>query len=335
MKSKNLLISLSIAIVFALVGWFSNSFYHMPKSPENIVSQVVPKPLEKYAIEELSKKNFPEGKIIIGSAIKEDTKYTSYKFSFSFSPDMSSNTKTTTGLINVPRGEGKFPMIVMFRGYVDQEQYVTGMGTQHAGEYFASNGYITVAPDFLGYADSDKEASNIFESRFQTYITALNILSSVGSIDNWDGKSVFIWGHSNGGQIALTVLEESGLTYPTVLWAPVSKPFPYSILYYTDESDDHGKLIRDELSKFERDYDVEKYSLTNYLNLIKAPIKLYQGTSDDAVPVSWSSALVKNLEDKEVEVEYIKVPGADHNMNPSWTSVVTGSLKFFNDNLTK
>ena len=36
-----------------------------------------------------------------------------------------------------------------------------------------------------------------------------------------------------------------------ILWAPVSKPFPYNILYYTDEAEDRGKWLRGEIAKFE------------------------------------------------------------------------------------
>ena len=53
------------------------------------------------------------------------------------------------------------------------------MGTKRVGEYFAENGYITLAPDFLGYGGSDSESENIFESRFQTYTTTLTLLTNV------------------------------------------------------------------------------------------------------------------------------------------------------------
>lgn len=324
-----------IAIVFILVGWFANTLYSLPKTPNNIVTQVLPKPLEKYSIEALSNTEFKEGKIELGEVLKEDKDFTSYKFSFEFSPDLSKDTKKITGLINVPKRTGKDPVLIMFRGYVDQEIYETGMGTKNSGEFFARNGFITIAPDFLGYADSSEEADNIFESRFQTYVTALNLISSVGSIDGWDKKNVLLWGHSNGGQVALTVLEESGVDYPTILWAPVSKPFPYSILYYTDESEDHGKLIRRELASFEENYDVEKYSLTNYFDGIKAPIEIHQGTFDDAVPITWTDTLVKNLEKLEVDVNYVKHPGSDHNMQPDWNVAISQSLNFYNKNLTR
>ena len=220
----------------------------------------------------------------------------------------------------------------MFRGFVSQETYVMGEGTQPSARVFAKNGYITVAPDFLGYGESDNESSNIFESRFQTWVTAIATLKSVGSIKTWDGKNIFIWGHSNGGQIALTVLEATGVDYPTVLWAPVSMRFPASILYYIGDAGDGGKYLISKLADFEEIYDTEKFSLTNYFSKIKAPIQINQGISDTAVPYWLTDSLNKSLKDATVSATYIKYPGADHNMRPSWDTVVENNLKFFKEN---
>lgn len=323
-------------VVFISIGWFANVAYHLPQSKNNPISVIKPRPLEKYSIENLASTKFEASKIEIGKVLADKPGFTSYEFTMEFSADLSGkNFKKTTGLINIPKGLGTFPLIVMFRGYVDQKKYVIGTGTQRAGEFFAKNGFITVSPDFLGYGNSDIEAENIFESRFQTYVTAISLLSSINSLKTWDGKNIFIWGHSNGGQVALTTLEITSLGYPTVLWAPVSKPYPFSILAYTDESDDHGKFIRQELSKFEEDYDVEKYSLTNYFDRIKAPVQLNQGTNDDAVPFYWSDTLAKILKKGDVDIEYLKYSGSDHNLSPAWSQVVANNLQFFNSHLQK
>ena len=314
-----------MAIAALAAGWTASRLYYLPKAPESPVVALKPRPLDKYTFEALSQKEIVPAEIQIGETVKEDTEFTSHLFSFSLVPALEGKTeKKVTGLINIPTGKGPFPIIVMFRGYVDQEIYKTGDGTRRAGEFFAKNGFITIAPDFLGYGGSDPEAENIFESRFQTYNTALVLLQSLTSIRLYDHTTPLLWGHSNGGQIALTVLEITGKDYPTVLWAPVSKPFPYSVLYYTDESEDRGKLIRRELAAFEETYDVELYSLTNYLDRIKAPLQIHQGTADDAIPIEWTDKLAKTL-----EADYFKYPGTDHNLNPSWDTAVARSLNFF------
>jgi dipeptidyl aminopeptidase/acylaminoacyl peptidase len=295
---------------------------------------IAPRTLDKYSLENLAKTEFQKSPITLGEKLFESSSYSAYLFSFLVDADLDQRAaKKVSGLINLPKGEGQFPAIILFRGYVDQETYTSGSGSKRAGEYFAENGFITLAPDFLGYGSSDKEAENIFEARFQTYVTALSLIESLDSVSGWDGKNIFIWGHSNGGQIAIALLEVSQKPYPTVLWAPVSKPFPYSVLYYTDESDDGGKLIRRELATFEDTYNVDYYSITNYFDRIKAPISLHQGTSDIEVPRFWSDELAEKLKDLVIDFEYATYPGADHNLNPSWNSAISKSLNFYRKHL--
>lgn len=327
-----------LAIIFVLVGWFANTLYHMPKT-SNPIAQIKPTPLTKYTIENLAKANITPIQIQIGDEIKPTTlqtnpKYTSYKFYINFDPTLTnSQIKKVSGLINIPNGEGPFPIIVMIRGYVDPKDYFSGNGTFASSKFFADNGFITIAPDFLGYGESDKEPDNVFEARFQTYTTVMTLLKSINSIQGWDGKNAFIWAHSNGGQIALTVLEITKSTLPTVLWAPVSMPFPGSILYYAFESDDQGKYLVSALEKFNETYDASKYSLTNYLSQIKASLEINQGTADTEVPYYITDYFDKKLKEATVEATYIKYPGNDHNMLPDWGTVIQNDLTFFQKHL--
>lgn len=324
-----------IPIVFILVGWFANTAWNLPREVSP-VAEIKPRPLTKYSFEVLPNTQIPESTIEIGEVIKETPKFNSYLFSYKFDPTLTkSKERKVTGVINIPNGEGKFPLIVMLRGYVDQKIYKSGDGTRRAGEYFAEQGFITVAPDFLGYGGSDTEAYDIFESRFQTYTTSLVLLNSLSSIPNFDKRNISIWGHSNGGHLALAMLEITGKNYPTVLWAPNSQKFPYSIIYYLDEAADEGKLIITKLADFMDSYDAKEYSIRNYFGKINpsTPIEIHQGLADDAIPISWSNSLVKLLEDQKIKVDYFKYKGADHNLNPSWNDVVNESLNFFQKNL--
>ena len=351
---KTFIIYLFGVSVFVAIGWFANTAYHLPKSSSNPISQIKPTPLTKYSFENLSQTYRQEvgpldgRKIEIGKVIKDYDTFTAYEFSMEFSPDLSKNLKKVTGLINIPKGTGPFPLIVMFRGYVDQELYEIGMGTQRAGEYFAKNGFITIAPDFLGYGNSDTESSDIFESRFQTYTTALSLLKTIDACKdhpcevisnniNIDKNNIFLWGHSNGGQLAVAMLEITGKPYPTVLWAPNSAKFPYSIIYYLDEASDEGKLVITKLAEFMGDYDVKNYSIRNFFEKInpETKIQIHQGLADEAVPVIWTESLVKALKSLKIDIKYLKYPGANHNLTPSWDTAVTSSLNFYNSNLTK
>jgi len=313
--------------------------------------KVKEKPLARYTFEHLKKKQFLPSTITLGESLNEKEDYISQMFYFNLREtiDGKSQYKKISGLINVPsakqNNENGYPIIVMFRGFVPKEIYATGIGTKRAGEVFAQNGFITIAPDFLGYGQSDNPSGNSIEERFQTYTTILTLLSSLVNLNDGldasysgrvkaDVSKVGIWGHSNGGQIALSVLEITGKNYPAVLWAPVSKPFPYSILYFTDEFDDHGKALRKVVANFENDYDIELYSSSNFYSWVNAPIQIHQGGQDDAVPLKWSDNLVKDLEKLGKDTTYFTYPNADHNLLPDgWGTAVQRSLDFYKNHL--
>ncbi|KKR51142.1 MAG: hypothetical protein UT84_C0002G0003 [Candidatus Curtissbacteria bacterium GW2011_GWA1_40_16] len=100
--------------------------------------------------------------------------------------------------------------------------------------------------------------------------------------------------------------------------------------FYTDDIDDHGKALRKVVADFEKDYDSELYSLTNYLDKINAPIQIHQGGGDEAVPIKWSDDLVKVLKDKGKDVSYFTYAGDDHNFaKGSWQTVVNRNIEFY------
>ena len=306
----------------------------------------MPTPLNSYTFENLKKTQFPKNQIVFGNSVSENNDFISQKFYYSVPKTPGSSVmEKVSGLANVPKKPGNYPVIVMFRGFVPDEIYKPGIGTQPVAAVLARNGYITLAPDFLGYGESDKPSNDPFENRFQAYTTALTLLSSLSTINNGlnasysatitaDLNKVGVWGHSNGGHIALSVLEISGVNYPTVLWAPVSTSFPYSILYYTDESDDQGKAMRKTLADFEINYNTDLFSPPKFYNWIKAPLLINQGESDHEVPLWWSDNLVDTLKKDNVDVKYLTYPNSDHNMLPSgWSDAVTNTLKFYNKEL--
>jgi dipeptidyl aminopeptidase/acylaminoacyl peptidase len=267
--------------------------------------------------------------------MKDEPNFTSEMFYFTV------DGKKVSGLMNVPKKAGTYPVLVMFRGFVDRSVYSPGEGDRRTAEYFAQNGFVTLTPDFLGYGQSDKEASDPMEDRFQTYTTGLELLASVKNLNaplsatnseqvQIDPEKVGIWGHSNGGHIALSVLSITGKPYPTVLWNPVSAIFPYSILYFIDEYDDHGRGLIKLVADFESRYDAERYSPPNYYKYITAPIQLNQALADEEVPVKWSNQLNDTLKKQGVDITYTTYPGENHNFNNgSWNVLVKSGLDFY------
>ena len=314
-------------LLIVLVGglWWVNRDQQVMLSPESPFI-FMEKPLEQYSLVELRKRVFTGSEIKVDRVLANEKSFTSSLFFYE------AEGKKISGQINVPKTKmpiNGFPVVIMIRGYVDQENYRTGIGTSRVAEVLANNGLITLAPDFLGFGESDMPPNNSLHERFLRPGQVLELIASVKNLAKADKGKISMWGHSNGGQIALSVLEISGKEISTSLWAPVSKPFPYSIFYYTDEFDDYGKALRKVVAGFEAQYEADEYSIHNYYDWIKARIQIHQGTADEAVPWEWSEELEQSLKELGKEVKLYVYPGADHNLVGGWNEAVTRDVEWF------
>lgn len=361
MKKQLILATLLTATITLPVGWLWGHYFDWTtfmdsssslKSP--FVAQLKPAPelpLLKYSLINMQTYPYQGSQITVNEQISSSADFDSYLFSYQ------TLNKTMTGQLNIPTTPAPktgYPVVIMIRGWVPEETYVTGTGTKSAAAVLAKNGYVTLAPDFFGYGDSDPEVLDTWEARFQKPINIVELIKTIQlnpllSINdqvvelNPNHEEMHIWAHSNGGQISLAALEISGLPIKTSLWAPVTAPFPYSILFFSDEHQDEGKKMRKWLSLFEDEYDVFEFSITQHLDQLRAPLQIHQGTSDDAVPVSWNDEFIEKieLENKRrlestdsaklapIEINYFRYPGANHNLQPNWNQAIHRDLVFF------
>lgn len=328
---------LAVALISAAIGaLITLALTYIPGYiAEGYITPVAPfippaeNPLDRYSFERLSDYEPQPSEIELSGVITQEELYSAYLMKYT------TENKVVSGQLNKPKQGGRLPAIIMLRGFVDQSIYQTGIGTRNAAAVFARNGYVTLAPDFLGYGESDPPANDSFAARVQRPVTVLDLIASVKQLDYVDPDRIGIWGHSNGGQIALSILEITRAKYPTTLWAPQSKPFPYSILYYTDEYGDYGKGLRKALATFELTYDTDLYSIYTYVDRIEAPIQFHQGGYDDAIPQEWSDDFVAFAREQnpDIDITYYTYPQADHNLRPDWNTVVQRDLDFFAEEL--
>jgi len=294
------------------------------------------KPLDRYSFEKLKKRRFIGSKIKIGKEIEveeEEKKYSAYYFYYT------SDGKRVSGQLSVPGKGRNLPVVVMLRGYADKEIYFTGLGTRKASGFFAENGFVTLAPDFLGFGQSDEESADILLNRFRRPETVLSLLASLKNLNQAlqekgigvtvDADDLFLWGHSNGGQIALSILEITGREIPTALWAPVTQGFPQSILQFASELDDHGKKVITAIDKFNKDYDGSKYSIASYFDWVKAPAQIHQGTGDEYIASKETKAFVESMKKIGKNITYYVYGDDDHNLKENWDLVVERDLRFF------
>lgn len=325
-----------IGILFLTVG---ASLWFWQKQPTRVSSPAVPKPtpLTRYSFEELRARQYEGSEIKLERVLEREDEFTSYVFSFT------TDSKKVTGQANLPTlpaqaGQAgipgkKFPVIVMLRGYADKEIYFTGLGTRKAAGEFAKAGFITLAPDFLGFGGSDSESADIIEARLEKPITILNLLASISHMPSANPQQIFIWGHSNGGQVALSVLEIGKSSIPTTLWAPVTRPFPQNVLDYIGELDDQGRMVMASISAFLANYDAAQFSVETYVQDITAPLQVHQGTGDQLVKVTWTNEFVEKIRKLGRETNYYTYKGDDHNLSRNWDTVVARDIEFFKKHL--
>ncbi len=258
--------------------------------------------------------------------ITKESNFKSYEITFE------SNGKTISGMMNIPMtaSSQKMPAIIMIRGYAESAGYFVGSGSWKAADELARNGFVTVSIDFLGYGMSDDESKDILEARFEKPVGVLDLIESVKSLGYVDGSKIGVWSHSNGGQIAISILEITGRNYPTTLWAPMTNPFPQSVLETMDDSE-NGKIVKQKIYDFEEDYDAKLYSIDNFYDWIQAPILIHQGTADVWCDVEWQETVVNALKNLGKEAELDIRQGTDHNMKESWDEVIEMDIEFFKE----
>src|SRR5512139_3053779 len=140
-----------------------------------------------FTIDGLRVHDFQSGDIHIRSTLDETESYTSYLI------DYPSDGLTITGVMQIPVGDGPFPVIIMNHGFFSRGVYHSGDGTDRASAFLAEHGYITLASDYRSWGDSDIGYSFFYSG---LVIDVVNLLNAIPSIPGADPERVGMWGHS-------------------------------------------------------------------------------------------------------------------------------------------
>ncbi|RPJ24733.1 MAG: alpha/beta fold hydrolase, partial [Chloroflexi bacterium] len=216
------------------------------------------------------------------------------------------------GFVNIPKGDGPFPVIVAIHGFVDPAIYETLDYTTSAIDRITQAGYIVIHPNLRGYPPSDN-GDNLF--RVGMSVDVLNLIALIKSeagaselFANALPGNLGLLGHSMGGEIALRVLTLSSEIRAAVLVGTMTgdqiknaqvlfKAFP-DPAFQTELAVPPAAL--------------ERISPMYYYSNITAPIQMHHGTADETVPVAWAEETCSALTSAGAQVDCLYYPEEDH-----------------------
>lgn len=301
-------------------------------SPRGKVVESEPALLTQYDFDQLRQRGGKAGKIEFIGGVPEGVRIRRGKINYPFETKtfvFESGGKKISGMMNYYDDGDRRPMIIMIRGYADKAGYYVGSGSWRVADKLAGAGLQTASIDFLGFGESEGESLDMLEARFEKVPAVMDLIESVKGLPFVNGEKLGIWAHSNGGQIALSVLETTGYSMPTVLWAPMTNPFPQSVLDTASGLDDGGRTVIAAIEEFETKYDSRRYAFENYYEWVNGPVVIHQGTADEWCEVAWQEVVRDGLLAAGKEVKLYVYPGDDHNLSKNWEEVVEKDKEFY------
>ena len=299
-----------------------------------------------YTIEGLRQHIFRSGKIQIGSKLSENDRFTTYLI------DYPSDGLRITGVMQIPEGEGLFPVILMNHGFFSRSVYNSGDGTDRASAFLAQHGYITLASDYRSWGDSDTGPSFFYSG---LVIDVINLLNAIPSIEQADPDRVGMWGHSMGGGVTIKALTIDPRIKAAVLYSPVSADFADVIDRWgpgclgdiaqgelipgCNSSDIIPEKLPREAQEAYRFAASDAASLQEvspfyHLDDVTTPIQIHYGTEDgkylSGTPPQWSVKLTQALRDAGKQAELYQYEGEGHSfIGQPWFDFMGRTLRFF------
>jgi dipeptidyl aminopeptidase/acylaminoacyl peptidase len=237
-----------------------------------------------------------------------------------------------TGIMNVPRGKGPFPVVVLAHGYIDPDVYWSGQGFRREQDALARNGYVAFHVDYRNHAGSTDDPDNDLLMRLGYAEDILNAAVAVRSsnLPFLDGERIAVLGRSMGGSVTFNAL--------------VARPgvFDAAIVYATTSTDARDNFNRWQRS--DRAFRTEVFrvhgspsadpefwdgiSAVNYVDRITEPVLMFHGTADESCPIRWARSTYAALTDAGVDARLVEYPGAPHYMYGEWADSMRRSLAF-------
>ncbi len=326
--------SVLIALCLILAGCGGPLLNMQTSSGSLVTSSAAELPLEQlpsqFTIDHFSKMQLSGTGLTLESVEYKTDAYTRYRISYQ------SNGLRITGIMNIPVGDGPFPLLIFNHGYIDPQVYTQGRGLKREQDYMARQGFAVLHTDYRGHAGSDKspmpEETGIYDGGLEYAMDSVNAINAVraAKLPTVDASKVGMLGHSMGGGVTLAILTAyPDLLRGAVLYAPVHADVWENFWRWRSERTEGDRTIAVMNTRAENPAAWDALSPQTFLDRVQTPILLFQGSNDTDVPKEWSDHLAASLREENKDITYIEYPGEAHEFGPKWNDFMQKSAAFF------
>ncbi len=279
----------------------------------------------------LMEKEFDGRDLKLGQVLAQNEVYTRYYISYK------SGALTISGIMNIPKGDGPFPVLILNHGYIDPAIYTNGRGLKREQDYLARQGFAVLHPDYRNHAQSDKDPMADVNFRLGYVEDVINAVYAIknSSLANLDTNNIGMLGHSMGGGVTINILvTQPELIKAAVLFAPVSADNRDNFERWTKIRPEVAAKVIESYGTSETNPEFwNNISARSFIENISAPILLHHGTADKDVPLEWSKRLATELSAKNKSIDYKEYKGQPHEFTSVWPEVMKSTTDFFTTHL--
>jgi dipeptidyl aminopeptidase/acylaminoacyl peptidase len=267
----------------------------------------------------------------LGPVLADNSAYTRYYITYK------SGDLKISGIMNVPKGSGPFPLLLLNHGHIDTDIYTNGRGLKREQDYLARRGYVVLHSDYRNHAESDDDPNSEVRFRLgytEDVINAINALHAA-KLPYIDMEKIGMLGHSMGGGVTLnTLVVRPALVDAAVLFAPVSANYQRNYERWIKNESPVGQKIIELYGTPEKSPEFwQGISAKNYFDRIITPIQNHHGTVDESVEIKWSEELQTWLGAANKDLEYYIYQDEPHEFIEAWPLVMSRTVDFFDKHL--
>lgn len=289
----------------------------------------------------IQQKQFDGRDLKLIRAMESNEAYTKYYINYK------SGELKVSGIMDVPKGKGPFPVIITAHGFIDPRYYTTGRGLKREQDYLARRGYVVLHPDYRNHNGSDKDPDNNLRLNLGYTEDVINAVYAIKS-SNFkfiDKGNIGLLGHSLGGGVALNMMvAKPGLVKAYVLFAPISIDYRdnfnrwigahgHITLQKYGPASMREKIIATYGSPESNPEFWDNISPKTFIYNVKDPVMVHQGTADQDLPYEWVFKLQDAFKNNGKDLKVYLYKGEKHEFSSAWPLVMQRSTAFFDSQL--